>query len=318
MELSTLILFGIIVIITGFALFYLGVRTTGSQELSRRLNDYVIEPASVQSVWPLEDEYRRPEITGTFASRTIAPLFRFIGGLFGRLTPGRSMDELDKQLAIAGRPMGLGPREFYGIRILFLILGGVFAYFIVTRGDRTILTPVLAGTVLVFMFILPRTWLRGRVRRSKDRIRADLPDALDMLSVSADAGLGFDQSLQRISQNWDTPLSWEFGRVVKEMNMGVGRAQALRNMADRLEVQELSSFVSVIVQSDQLGMSIADTLHSQANQMRIERRYWAQEQARKIPLKMLFPLMLLILPAMFAVVLGPAIPALMDTLGELL
>ena len=157
------------------------------------------------------------------------------------------------------------------------------------------------------MFYLPRIWLRSVVRRKQDKIRRALPDALDMLSVCADAGLGFDQSLQRVSESWKSPLATEFARVVAEMNMGQTRAQAMRNMSNRLDVPELSSFVAVILQSDELGMSISDTLHAQANQMRIERRYWAQEQARKIPIKMLFPLIFLILPAMWVVILGPAV-----------
>jgi tight adherence protein C len=122
--------------------------------------------------------------------------------------------------------------------------------------------------------------------------------------------LGFDQSLQRVSEYWHTPVGVEFGRVVAEMEMGVSRRTALRNMADRIGLSELSSFVAVIIQSDQLGMSIADALHAQAQQMRIERRFRAQEAARKVPLKMLFPMMLLIFPAMLAVVCGPSIPIL--------
>jgi tight adherence protein C len=155
------------------------------------------------------------------------------------------------------------------------------------------------------------------VRRRQDRIRRNLPDALDMLSVCADAGLGFDQSMQRVSENWKTPLGLELGRVVKEMSLGSSRAQAMRAMANRLDIIELSSFVSVILQSDQLGMSIADVLHSQANQMRIERRHWAQEQARKIPVKMLFPMIFLILPALFLIILGPALPAIQEVFSGL-
>lgn len=315
MDITALVLLGFITLLSGLVLLLIGLRSTRTDELNRRLQDYVVEPAFTRQAWPDETELRRPEVSGTFASRTIAPMFRFVGGIFGRITPSRAVQDLDTQLVRAGRPFGLGAREFYGIRILFLLLGGLIGYLIITNGDRGILTLILAAVATYMTFYLPKWWLRSRIRRNKDRIRRDLPDALDMLSVSADAGLGFDQSLQRISENWDTPLSREFGRVVSEMNMGVSRTQALRNMAERVDIPELSSFVAVIIQSDELGMSIADTLHSQANQMRIERRYWAQEQARKIPLKMLFPLMLLILPAMFAVVLGPAIPAIMDSLG---
>ena len=133
-----------------------------------------------------------------------------------------------------------------------------------------------------------------------------------MLSVCVEAGLGFDQALQRVSEHWRTPLGAEFGRVVAEIGMGIPRRGALRNLADRVGSQEIASFVAVILQSDQLGMSIKNTLHAQAEQMRIERRFRAQEMARKMPLKMLFPLTILVFPAIFAVILGPSIPVLIE------
>jgi len=158
---------------------------------------------------------------------------------------------------------------------------------------------------------------RGPARR-RDSIGKGLPDALDMLSVCVEAGLGFDQALQRVSEHWKTPLGAELGRVVAEIGMGVPRRQALRNLAERVDIEHLASFVAVILQSDQLGMSITDTLHAQAEQMRIERRFRAQELARKMPLKMLFPLLLLIFPALFAVILGPTIPVLADFFSTLI
>jgi tight adherence protein C len=133
-----------------------------------------------------------------------------------------------------------------------------------------------------------------------------------MLSVCTSAGLSFDQSLQRVSQEWQTQMSWELGRVVSEMEMGLTRRDALRNLVNRLDVSELSSFVSIIIQSDQLGMSISDTLHSLASQMRIEWRFKAQEEARKVPVKILIPLVFLIFPAMLVVIMGPSIPALIE------
>jgi tight adherence protein C len=122
--------------------------------------------------------------------------------------------------------------------------------------------------------------------------------------------------LQRVSEYWDTPIGREFGRVINEMEMGITRRDALRNLADRIDIREISSFVALIVQTEQLGMSISDTLHAQAEQMRIERRHRAQEQAQKAPIKMLIPMALLIFPALLAVILGPAIPSLVDVFGN--
>jgi tight adherence protein C len=195
---------------------------------------------------------------------------------------------------------------------------GVWLAFMIFQQGTDILYLIGAGLIAYVGLFGPMVWLKRKVRRRQDQIRKGLPDALDMLSVTAEAGLGFDQSLQRVSEYWQTPVGVEFGRVVAEMEMGSSRQEAMRNMAERLDVTELSSFVAVIIQSDQLGMSIADALYAQAGQMRIERRFRAQEAARKVPLKMLFPMMLLIFPAMLAVVCGPSIPILsgfFQTLG---
>ena len=275
------------------------------------MHDFMAEPPTPQSRWESELIEERPETSGSLLNRTIVPLFRKLGNLFGRIIPGSSIQELDRQLVIAGNPMGMRGREFYGIRILFMILGAFMAYLIITRFSGSIYF-LIALFMAIVCFFMPKLWLNNVTRKRQNSIRKDLPDALDMLSVCADAGLGFDQSLKRVSENWNSLLSREFSRVVAEMGMGETRASAMRSMAERLDVPEVTSFVAVILQSYELGMGIADTLHAQANQMRIERRYWAQEQARKIPTKMLFPLMFLILPAMFAVILGPAIPALRD------
>jgi tight adherence protein C len=136
-----------------------------------------------------------------------------------------------------------------------------------------------------------------------------------MLSVCVTAGLGFDQALQRVNEHWETPISIEFGRVLKEIEMGLSRRDALRNMVDRLDVPEVSSFVSFVLQTEQLGMSIADTLLTQAEQMRVMRRMRAQEQAQKAPTKMLLPMVFLIFPAILAIILGPVVPTLMEVFG---
>jgi tight adherence protein C len=133
-----------------------------------------------------------------------------------------------------------------------------------------------------------------------------------MLSVCASAGLGFDQSLQKVSDYWDTELGRELKRVTQEMEMGVARATALRDMSARLDVDDLSQFIAIIIQAEMIGMSYADVLHSQALQLRVLRQYRAREIANKLPAKMIIPLATCILPALIAVILGPAIPTLMD------
>ena len=313
----TIGLVGLGVILLGILAVILGMRSASTGEMDERMREFVIEPAAVQQRWPYDTlAIRRPELRGSFASRILRPFFNSIGRFLGRFTPASTVESVNKSLVAAGNPMNLGAREFYAIRLVFMLLGALMGYAFYTRMPERF--ALLMGLIVFVVFAYaPTVWLRGRIRRRRDRIKRSMPDALDMLSVCADAGLGFDQSLQRVGESWKTELGREFTRVVKEMSLGVSRAAALRGMAERLNVTELSSFVAIILQSDELGMSIADTLHSQANQMRIERRYWAQEQARKLPIKMLFPLMFLILPALFVVVLGPAIPSLANLLGGL-
>ena len=331
---------GFALFIAGLAFLLFGFQAFSANELSQRLHEYVIK----QKEWPKNRTTsfisRRSELSGSFRTRIFSPLFKKLGRLLGQLTPGRLSANLERRLALAGNPLGLGPREFYGIRFVFTLIGIWLAFKILqgeffqlgsSTGSIAVSTAKLAGgayattppinltnllmsiLALIVVSNLPKTWLKRKVRARRNAIRKGLPDALDMLSVCADAGLGFDQSLQRVSEHWKTSLGAEFGRVVAEMSMGIPRRTALSNLSDRADVTELSSFVAVILQSDQLGMSITDTLQAQAKQMRIERRFRAQELARKMPLKMLFPLMLLIFPAMLAVILGPMIPVM----GEL-
>jgi len=299
------------ILLFGGAILLVAVRAMTTDEMSHRLQDYVTDQPAQPIDWQPAISVRRAEMEGNFRTRVLNPGFRRLGGLFGRIMPAKNLEQLDHQLMIAGNPLGLHGREFYGIRVLFIILGSWLSLLILRRGLEP-LNLIVAFLAFFIGIFLPRNFLRSRVRKRQNSIRRGLPDALDMMSVCAEAGLGFDQTLQRVSEYWKTPLGIEFGRVVAEMEMGVSRQQALRNLADRLDVPELSSFVAVIIQSDKLGMSIADTLRGQAQQMRIERRFRAQEEARKVPLKMLFPMILLIFPAMMAVICGPAIPVLVE------
>jgi len=302
----SVIVFGVVLLV-----LYLGVNLLQSDELSVRLKRYVVEENDPSRRMNGNPTAMRRELSGSFLKRTLLPFTREVGQLLGRMTPKNSIEDLKRQLLVAGNPLGLGAQEFYGLRIAFLIIGTIAAFLILRNAvDRVNI--LLSASVVILCYLFPVLWLRAMVRSRQNLVRRGLPDALDMLSVCADSGLGFDQSLLRVSESWKTPISQEFGRVVAEMEMGVSRRDALRGMADRLEVSEISSFISIILQSEQIGMSIADTLHAQAEQMRIERRFRAQELARTIPIKMLVPLAFLIFPAIIAVILGPAVPQLLD------
>lgn len=306
---------GFVILGLGLVVLFLSLRWLNADEISPRLRAYVAEQEEqVRNVNPAAAVQSR-QVSGSLLNRVVVPFFKRVGSFLGRLTPARSMEAVQHQLIVAGNPLNLGAREFYGLRLAFIMLGLLLA-FVFLRRDFSRLNIILATLIFLLCFFFPVLWLRMTMQSRQNKIQKSLPDSLDMLSVCADAGLGFDQSMQRVSEHWDTPMGNEFGRVTAEMEMGLSRREAMRNMADRLDVTEVSSFVSVILQSEQLGMSISDTLHAQADQMRVERRFRAQEMARALPVKMLIPLAFLIFPAIMAVVLGPAIPQLFGLFSD--
>ena len=253
------------------------------------------------------------EITGSFFSRTFKPFFQKIIDYFGKFTPANSIAELDRTLNLAGNPYGMHAQEFYGIRVILLLLAVAFGFFINYRSKSFDLLLILLGiSIVLAALLLPKIWLNSKERERKDEFRRNLPDALDMLSVCATAGLGFDQALKKISELWPTLLSQEFKHVLQEMDMGVARSEALRNMSQRIDVDEISSFIAIIIQAESIGMSFSDVLHSQAEQMRILRHFRAKEIANTMPAKMIIPLVIFIFPALIAVIIGPVIPTILD------
>jgi tight adherence protein C len=309
---------GLLLALLGGGALYLGIRYSQRDSVAQRLENYVADPMTETIRQPVVNLQPR-RLTGSFVNRTFLPGIKQLGRMFGRLTPAGAISNLSHQLLVAGNPYNLGPREFFGLSVVSTILGFLLGFIMLRRAIQQGLAPLnILLTVLIFVFFvfLPTLWLRARMQRRQNSVRKGMPDALDMLSVCATAGLGFDQSLQRVSEHWDTPIGQEFGRVIAEMEMGLSRREGLRNLAERVDIPEISSFVALILQTEQLGMSISDTLHAQAEQMRMERRFRAQEQAQKAPTKMLIPMAFLIFPALLAVILGPAIPSLMDVFSN--
>jgi len=309
MELMLATIIGIGLLVIGGLFMTLSFSWLRQDEVSHRLQTFVGQQGQNRS---LETSLlaRSAELRGTFLERTLYPFLRWVTGLLGNLLPARRVAALDRRLTTAGNPIGMRAREFMGFQLAFVLFGILFTLILLVQDVPNKF--LLIMVVLTIFLLLPTLWLNRKIRSRQSVIRRQLPDVIDMLSVCTSAGLSFDQSLQRVSNEWQTQLSWEFGRVVTEMEMGLTRREALRNLAERLDVSELSSFVSIIIQSDQLGMSVSDTLHALAGQMRIEWRFKAQEEARKLPVKILLPLVFLIFPAMLAVILGPSIPALMS------
>ena len=256
------------------------------------------------------------ELEAPFAQRVLQPILRQILRRIGSASPGRNLDKLRQELLIAGSPLRLGPLDFVGMRILIAVVGTIGFSLFLASTSGSIVRALLAGLVGAILFSeLPTFWLHRRMKSRQKAITLSLADALDMLTVCVDAGLGLESAFMRIGETWDSALAQEFRRVVMEIGLGISWREAMRNLVYRTEVPELSALVAVLLQADQLGFSISDTLHAQAEQLRILRRQRAQELARAAPFKMLFPMVFFIMPATFAVVLGPAIPAILEAFG---
>ncbi|MGQ9674313.1 MAG: type II secretion system F family protein [Chloroflexota bacterium] len=270
-----------------------------------RLNQFAVQPTSL-----LEIELQQP-----FTTRIIKPIVTSIAGVIMRQTPKATVEQLRHQLLLAGNPSGLEVSDFLGIKgIAAFLLGGLF-FFIVAR-TSSVLGAVIIGAVLAVLgFYLPNLWLNRKITQRKAEITRALPDVLDLLTISVEAGLGFDAAIHKVTEKWDNALTREFRRVLSEMRMGKARRDALRDLVTRTDVADVNTFIAAIIQADQLGVSISNVLHVQAEQMRTRRRQRAEEAAHKAPIKMIFPMVFLIFPAMYVIILGPAIPTMLNSFG---
>jgi tight adherence protein C len=217
----------------------------------------------------------------------------------------------------AGEPGLLTAADFFGLRVMSgLILGGGALLLVMGRAGllRALLFAIVAALI---GYLLPQFWLGSRVRARQQRIRRALPNALDMLTVGVEAGLAFESAMLRVGEKIQGPLSREFRRVVGEMRVGTGRDVALQRMCERIGLDDLDTFVAVLIQSTQLGVPIARVLHEQAAEIRLKRRQRVEELARQAGVKMVFPLTFFILPALFIVAIGPAIPRIAAALSGL-
>lgn len=298
--------FGVLVGLAAALIWRAVVPSEALRAVSGRLDDYVEGRDPVEVL-----EMSRP-----LAGRALVPLVRRLLKLLGRLVPLANVDETRRQLVRAGTPGRLGPLDFLGLRVLIpgLLGGGYLLLFGHSVGfDAALRTGLIIG---VAGFFLPVLWLRRRVRQRQHEIARALPDAIDMLTIGVEAGLAFESALLRVAEQWDNALTEEFRRTVREMRLGAAREEALQHMAERTGVDALATFVAVLVQSTRLGVSIAQVLNSQAHQMRVKRRQLAQEQAQQASVKMVFPLVLFIFPAIFVVLLGPSVPNFLEFFGN--
>jgi tight adherence protein C len=246
-----------------------------------------------------------------FATRVIFPAGARLLGRLGRFTPVGRRDGIRQQLVFAGLDTQVRAEDFLASQIVATVVGGLLGLAYATIGGASRGVGLIAVILLPGIgYLLPQSLLNRRVSERKEAIFLDLPDILDLLAISVEAGVGFEGALDIVCSNFESPLAHEFSRTLKEMELGLPRREALQNLKRRTEVPELSNFVLALVQADALGMPVGRVLHTQAVEMRTKRRQWAREKAGKLPVKILFPLILCIFPAVMVVVLGPAVASI--------
>ncbi|MDQ1657653.1 MAG: tight adherence protein [Cryptosporangiaceae bacterium] len=243
----------------------------------------------------------------SFTDRIIVPLTARLGGLGRALTPSGAVARLRRQLDYAGNPVDWTAERVVRIKGVALVMlgagAGLFAS--VYTGPPRVVLAVAGGAV--FGFFLPDLLVYNNGLKRQESIKRTLPDVLDMLTVCVEAGLGFDAATAQVARNSRGPLAGEFTRILREMQIGKSRAEALRSLGERTTVPELRSFSSAIVQASELGIPVAKVLREQAKEMRIKRRQHAEELAQKVPIKILFPMLFCQFPALFVVIMGPGV-----------
>jgi tight adherence protein C len=250
-----------------------------------------------------------------FDPEEVTPLLDRLGVVAAKLSPGDYGRRLQRRLDLAGNPPAWPANRVLAMKGALLIFGVLIGAVLGAKhGIWVVIGPILLGA---FLFFVPDLLVRNAGEHRQIEILKGLPDALDMMTVCVEAGLGFDAALSRVALNLEGPMASECARVLQEMQFGKSRADALRALVDRTDVTELRAFVSALIQSAELGISLGVVLREQAKEMRIRRRQRAEEQAQKLPVKILLPLITCLLPAMFVVVLGPALIHIFKTLGHI-
>ena len=273
-------------------------------QVQERLTEYGGRPMTLEEI----------ELSQPFRERILKPLIKGSAQFVTRFAPRRTLENTRHLLDLAGNPNNWSAADFMGVRGLAAVIFGVLGVLLSTMLTVPLIQRIgLIVLITVLGYYLPVLYLRTKASARQKEIIKSLPDALDLLTISVEAGLGFDAATSKVAEKWDNELSRAFGRVIAEIRVGKPRREALRDMADRMEVPDMTSFVAAICQADQLGVSIAKVMRIQSEQMRIKRRQRAEEQAQKAPVKMMFPLVFLVLPALFIVILGPAALILKDS-----
>ena len=299
-------LIGLLSLVGVIGLFLVLRSRTPSQSIEERLNELA---ANGQSFTLEEIELSQP-----FAQRVLVPLLEKLSSLAQRFTPSNSIEAVRHKLELGGIAHKIKPAQFLGIRIMGSMALGILSLLVAFAGTVPLGTRLLMIVVAFALgYLVPGIWLGSKIKRRQDDVQKALPDALDLLTICVEAGLDFVSSMQKVAEKWDNELSAAFMRTVQEMQLGKLRREALRNMANSMDVADVTSFVAAIVQADALGVSMAKVMRIQSDTMRMKRRQRAEEKARQAPVKMMLPLVFFIFPTILIVLLGPAVIQIKNT-----
>lgn len=249
---------------------------------------------------------RAGELAKPLAQRTIGPLFIRLSVFFRRFTPGGYLEKKQHQLVLAGNPAALDAPAFTVIKVLGTAVGIVLGFFLVNFGADALQRIALFVLPITLGFFGPDAWLHRKIGERRQSMLRALPDILDLLVISVEAGLGLDSAMSRVVATVHGPLSEEFFRMLQETRVGVSRREAMRHLMERTDLEELRSFLLAMIQAEAFGVTISRVLRVQADEMRVRRRQRAQEKAFAAPVKLVFPLVFCIFPSLFIVLLGPA------------
>jgi len=299
-----LALLGVILAIA-VVLVVIGIRNPYSENdmrLFERLGDFSKSGEQV--------DLEKLELSLPFTERVIYPLARKLGEITLRFTPQNWISRINRRLELAGRSSKVDATVFLTLQFIFgLLIGGFTFTLLKLLGNN-----IPAGRVFLFTlvmtllgFYLPHFQLSSSITNRQKQVRKDMPDALDLLTICVEAGLGFDAAMARVAEKWNSPLSMAFARVIQEVQLGKLRREALHDMQENIGISELTSFVAAIIQSEQLGVSMSKVLRVQADQMRVRRRQLAEEEAHKASIKMLIPMAFLMFPSLLIILLAPAV-----------
>lgn len=249
---------------------------------------------------------REQDLQRNFGARVVVPVVSKAGRIARRVTPLDTRDRVAKKLMLAGSPVGWDAERVMAFKVIGAVGGGIGGFVLALALQPAPFVSIVAIALLTFVgFVLPDSVLNRRVEERQREILKTLSDTLDLLTISVEAGLSLNASIAQVVQNVPGVLSAEFARMLQEIQLGVPRSEAFRHLADRTDVDELNGFSLAMIQADVFGVSIASVLRTQAQQLRIKRRQRAEQKAQQTPVKIVFPLVLCVLPALFVVIVGP-------------